>query len=636
MDKKYIYLIIILLIISCLAAFGRIAGNDFINYNDPLYITENYHVQSGMSLENIKWAFTADFLANWHPVTWLSYMLDWSLFGVNASGYHLVSLVLHIGAVIFLFLFLSKTTNNIWPAAFAAALFALHPLRVESVAWASERKDVLSMFFGMAALYVYAFYAESSRLSRYVVCLVLFALSLMSKPMLVTLPFILLLLDYWPLGRWQKAWNPVHMPSGNGDLAKAKRKGKRSQTDNIAEQKKTSRPLKGRYRLIGALLWEKVPFCILVIFSIGLTLWAQRQAIAPLDKYPFTGRVMNSVLSYLSYLLKFIYPIDLAAIYPYHNIFPLWEVSIYALLLLGISMAVIYTFKKAPFLFIGWFWYLGTLIPVIGLVQVGRQAMADRYTYLPSIGIAIMLAWGIPLLFHRENIRKKISFPAVAILLILAALTWNQCGYWKNSIELFSHTLRLTKDNYVANINRGRAYAETGQYQLAIEDFNEAIHLKTDYESNYKDNYVAHHNRGLAYDKLGQYQLAIEDYSEAIHLEPDFYQSYYARGTLYAKHGQYQQSVEDFNKAISLSPDNIKAYNNRGIVYSQMGIFQKALEDFNEAIRLKSDYADAYNNRAFIYLKHENKERGCDDAKKACELGNCKTWAAAKGGGLCR
>lgn len=594
MKKKRAYLIIIFLIIACCIAFGRIVGNDFINLDDPGYITENYHVQSGISLQNIQWAFTNVVLSNWHPLTLISHMLDWSLFGANASGHHLVSLLLHIGAVIFLFLFLNKTTNSPWPSAFAAALFALHPLRVESVAWAAERKDVLSMFFGMAALYAYAFYTESSKLSRYFICLILFTLSLMSKPMLVTLPFVMLLLDYWPLGRWKKIWSPVHVPAGNADTW-ARKNGKRCEAD-AAMQKKTSQPVKDHNHLIGALLWEKAPFFIFAALSIVLTLWSQRTGIASLDRLPIADRTLNAILSYLYYIVKFIYPVDLAVFYPYPNSIPLWQVSVASLLLFGISIAVIYTSKKAPFLFIGWFWYLGTLSPVIGLVQVGNQAMADRYTYLPSVGIAIMLAWGLPLLFRSEDRRRRILFPAgSAVIATLVFLSWMQCGYWKNSFTLFSHALDVTKDNY-----------------------------------------LAHNGLASALSQAGKNKEAIYHYNQSIKTEPNYIPTYIHKGVAYIKVGQYQMAIECFNEAIRRNPYNAEAYNKRGFAYLKLRQFHRAIEDYNQAIIQKQDYADAYRNRAVLYFMQGNKDQGCRDAKKACELGNCITLESAKDKGYCR
>jgi protein O-mannosyl-transferase len=631
MKKKYTYLIIILLIVASCAAFGRIAGNDFINLDDDLYITENINIHSGINLKNITWTFKAVVAGNWHPLTLISHMLDWSMFGTNAGAHHIVSLLFHIGAVIFLFLFLNKSTNFLLPSAFAAAFFALHPLRVESVAWASERKDVLSMFFGMATLYAYAFYAESRKLSRYFFCLILFAMALMSKPVMVTMPFVLMLLDYWPLKRLQKAL-----------LA----------------------PAESRYKLTGRLILEKIPFVFLTIISSIVTLWAQNKGsmIAALEHLPFVVRVQNAIISSVSYLGKIFCPVDLAFSYPYEFLFPLWQILVSCFILTVITTVVIYYLKKFPFLFVGWFWYLGTLIPVIGLVQVGSQSMADRYTYLPSIGISIMLAWGIPSLIKRENIRKKILFPTgITALAILAFLTWRQCGYWKNSITLFRHSLQVTKhnaqannnlgmalfaegkieeafDNYnkainirpdvVAYFNRGLAYAKIGNYQNAIADFTTVIRQNSDY--------ACYYNRGNVYAKIGQYQNAIADFNKAIRLKPDYDDAYNNRGNIYGQHGQYQLAIDDFSKVIGMNPHHIQAYNNRGLAYSALAQYQGAIKDFNKAILLKPDYANAYNNRADVYLKQGDSVSGCRDAQKACGLGNCKTLESAKGIGVCR
>jgi len=628
MKKKNKYLIVIFLIVASCAAFGRIAGNNFILLDDKDYITENNHIKSGISTKNIIWAFTTTYFANWHPVTWLSHMLDWSLFGATASGHHIVSLLLHIGAVIFLFLFLNKTTNNLWPSAFAAALFALHPLRVESVAWASERKDVLSMFFGMATLYAYAFYVESSKLFRYFFCLILFALSLLSKSMLVTLPFVFLLLDYWPLGRWQKEINL---------------------------------PVKNRFHMLNRLMWEKIPFVFLTIISSIMTFMVQCEAGSVYTS--FFVRISNAIVAYATYLGKTFWPVDLSLVYYFIYSFPSWQIAVSSCILSGITIIVIYFFKKTPFLFVGWFWYLGTLIPVIGLVPT-NALIADHYTYLPSIGIAMILAWGIPLLFSSENIRKKILFPVgIAALTILVILTWQQCGYWKNSITLFSHALSVTKNNYMAynNLglalteegkcneainhynkaiqmrhdfvllynNRGLAYAKLGQYQRAIDDYNEAIRLKSDYKE-------AYNNKGIAYFKLGQYEQAFENYKEAIRQNPYYVGVYNNRGINYAELGRYTLAFEDFNKAISLEPNNTYAYYNRGITYVKLSQYQLAFEDFNKTIRLNPDFTDAYYNRGVIYLNHGYRELGCSDAQKACELGNCKLLDDAKGKGVCR
>jgi len=478
MTKKYTSLIAIFLIVFSFIVYSRILDNHFVNLDDNQYIVENNHIKSGINTQSIQWAFTTTYFGYWHPITWLSHMLDWNVFGTNAAGYHLMNLLLHIGTALFLFLFLNKTTKDIWPSAFVSILFALHPLRVESVAWAAERKDVLSMFFGMASIYTYSFYNEDYKVSKYFICLGLFALSLMSKPLLVTLPFVLLLFDYWPLGRWTK------------------------------EMSSNSRNSKMR------IFMEKIPFILLSMICSMLTLDAQNKvgALASIEQLPFSVRIHNALISYVVYLRKILWPVDLAVFYPYEQAFPLWQTLMICLILLMISMFVVLYIKKLPFLFIGWFWYLGTFIPMIGLVQAGMQAMADRHTYLPSIGIAIILAWSIPFLFPRDDLRKKILFPVgTATLAILAILTWQQCGYWKNTFELFNHALHVTKDNYLAHNSRGIAYGELGQYQLAIEDFNEAIRLKPDYAR-------AYNNRGFAYLLQGKIIPGCRDAQKACEL----------------------------------------------------------------------------------------------------------------------
>ncbi len=568
MKKKYTYLIIIFLIVASFIAYGRILSNGLINFDDDKYITENNHIKSGINQENIKWAFGTVVSANWHPLTLLSHMLDWSLFGANASGHHLINLLLHIGNALLLFFFFNRMTKNLWSSAFVAALFALHPLRVESVAWAAERKDVLSMFFGLASFYAYACYVENSKFSKYFLCLILFALSLMAKPILVTLPFVLLLLDYWPLGRWQRAL-----------------------------QKELSTPVKSRDYSISRLFWEKAPFLLLTIVSSIVTLWAQNKGgtIASMEGASFLTRIMNAITSYVSYLVKTFWPVNLAVFYPYQFSFPFWQILTSCFILIGITIVVIYAIKKLPFLFVGWFWYLGTLIPVIGLVQVASQAMADRYTYLPSIGIAIMLAWGIPLfLFQKLEIRKKILFSvAIAFLCMFAVSTWMQCGYWKNSLTLFNHALQVTKDNYMAHNNFGLALFAEGKIKEAIEHYNKAIYLNPGHAAEF------YTNRGIAYANLGQHQRSIEDYNEAIRLKPDL----------------------------------VAACNNRGFAYSMFGQYQRAIKDLNKAILLQPDNALAYKNRGSVYLSQGNNELGCRDAQMACALGHCELLEGAKGRG---
>jgi protein O-mannosyl-transferase len=592
MNKKNTYLIAIFLIIASLAAFGRIAGNDFINLDDTVYIIENNHIKSGINFTSIKWAFTDIFVSNWIPLAFISHILDWSLFGANASGHHMVSLLLHIGAVIFLFLFLNKTTNNLYSAAFAAAIFAVHPLRVESVAWAAERKDVLSMFFGMAALYTYAFYADSSKLSQYFICLILFTLSLLSKPMLVTLPIVFLLLDYWPLGRWQKA---IATPPGN------------------------------RARMMGRIVWDKAPFIFLTIPSGIITYVAQ---YGTADYKPFLTRISNAMIAYIAYLKKIFWPVDLVLL-SYSIESSLWQIIACFLILSGVTIVVIYLLKKKPFLFVGWFWYLGTLIPVIGFVPIFAP-MADHYTYLPSIGIAIMLSWGIPSWMNsKENIMKILCPAATVVLVILIVLTWRQCSHWENSIKLWNHALQVTKDSSFAYRNRGVAYDNLGRYDLAIADFNEAIRLKPDF-------ILAYFNRGNAYFNNGRFDMAIADFNETIRLKPDFILAYFNRGNAYFNNGRFDMAIADFNEAIRLKPYYPYSFFNRGTAYLRNGQYDLAVRDYSEAILLNPNAPEYYNNRGMAYFMQGDKEPGCRDVKKACELGKCGGLEAAESKGYCR
>jgi len=667
MSRKYTYFIILLLVLLSLLAFGQIAGNDFINYDDNRYLTENDRIKSGINFQNIQWAMGSVVEGNWHPLTLISHMLDWRLFGANATGHHLVSLFFHVGACIFLFLFLHNTTKNVWAAAFTAAFLLLHPLRVESVAWAAERKDVLSMFWGMAALLAYSFYAKTPKLSSYIFCMILFCLALMSKPMMVSLPLIMLLLDYWPLRRWQRALDPE-------EKSVAKRAG----------------------QLIG----EKIPLFCLSILSCVMTLWAQNKAGYTYfgKTLPWVMRLANAVLSYAVYLLKLFWPADLAVFYPYKLSLPLWQISLSAAIILLMTLIGLYYIKRYPFFFVGWFWYVGALIPVIGLVHVGEQAMADRYTYLPSIGLAIMMAWGVPLFFERKEWRVKILLPAALILIaIFSVLTWKQCGYWKNSETLFSHVLQVTQNNYVAHDHLGCAYLEKGEASKALGHFEKALLLKPNYVE-------AYYHRGNAYAKLGQFQRAIEDYREALRRKPDFADAYINRGFVYFSAGRHDLAIKDFNKAILFAPDSAVAYYNRGVVYAAIGHqaqafkdycraidlkpdhvealynrgifyggqgdYERALEDFNRVIRLRPDFADAYNNRGFTYFQlgrtaeaiedysqaialngrdgrfYANRSMayfkkgddvlGCRDARDACGRGDCGILTAVKKSGLCR
>ena len=621
-NKKYIYLIIVILIISSFIAFGRIVGNDFVDYDDVAFITVNSHIQAGFNAESIKWALTTSLHSYWHPLTWLSIILDWRLFGANAGGHHLVSLLWHIGSAILLFLFLSKTTGSLWPSAFVAALFALHPLRVESVAWAAERKDVLSVFFGMATLYAYAYYVEKPKLSKYFLCLILFGLALMSKPMLITLPFVMLLLDYWPLGRLQKVLTPKSAPVLI-DKRAVKKKSKNIKAESSVD-KKISTPAPSGRQLICNLLLEKVPF---FLFAIGLSVMLIGQLqkdryMISLQQNPLSDRIMNAIVSYVAYLGKTFWPVDLAVFYPYVNSFPVWQVLGASLLLLGISTAAAYLARKAPFLVVGWLWYLGVLFPVIGLMQAGGQSMADRYSYLSSIGIAIMLTWGVTYLLPKEKLRNIIIIPAAIILAVLTFLTWRQCGYWKNGTTLFNHALEVTKDNVVAHTCLGITLSAQGKQAEAIAHYREAIRIDPGYElarynlgvvldaqGNQAEaiaqylaaikinpyNFGAHLNLAVALGEQGKVEGAITLYREALRINPEHSGAHMNLGVILGKQFKHDEALYHFRQALRIDPNDPAIYFNLGVALANTGNLNEAIANLRTAIYLKPDYAEAHS-----------------------------------------
>jgi protein O-mannosyl-transferase len=574
-------LICLALTIIMVITFWSLKDCGFINFDDPDYVYENAYVQSGLKWNSIRQAFSfsselVEISVNWFPLTWLSLMLDYQIFGLNPQGFHLTNLLFHVLNTILLFLIFHRMTKTLWPSAFVAALFAIHPLHVESVAWITERKDVLSTFFWMLTMGAYSYYVEHREFRRYFFVLLFFVFGLMSKPMLVTLPFVLLLLDYWPLKRFQEI-----------------------KPDHKVQPEELKKPSDSGYKwsLIYPLILEKVPFFILAILSSIVTYIAQQKGGAVhSEAIPLGVRIGNAFVSYITYIGKMIWPINLAVFYPHPEVLIFWQVWGAVFLIISITSAVIWIVKKIPYLVTGWFWYVGTLVPVIGIVQAGGQAMADRYTYIPLIGLFIMVAWGIPDLLKKWNHRKEILLvSSVLSILCLSIITWTQVCYWQNSITLLDHTLNITDHNWLIYLNRGNAYAGLGNYGQAIDDYSKAIEIKPYYIEAYND-------RGLVYNALGNYNQAIQDYDRAIEINP-----------VYAD-----------------------AYNNRGIVYSHLGNYKQAIEDYSRVIEINPKLAKAYNNRGLVYLTHGDKKSGCYDARKAYELGNRKLLETAKTRGLCR
>jgi protein O-mannosyl-transferase len=660
---KQILIVCIVLTLVTLAVYWQVNQFDFVSFDDNNYVTENSHIRSGITLDGIRWAFSTKYFDGWHPPIWLSFMLDYQLFGLNAGGYHLTNLILHIMNTLLIFLLFSRMTGAIWKSAFVAAFFAFHPLHVESVAWISERKDVMSMFFGILTLYLYVRYTEKPDIRRYILVLFLFACALVCKPMVVTLPLIMILLDYWPLSR---------CPIGNKS---------------------------GKYNLFLWQLKEKMPFFILSAFFVMMTIYAHPSR--PVRHFPLVSRLAGATVSFVAYLEKTFIPNDMVVFYPFPAQIPIWQVGGALLLIVAVTIIIFKMTRRFPYLFVGWLWYVITIAPVIGVIQVSNHAMADRYTYLPSIGVAVMLGWGMPAFIKNKDMQKKILFPAgIAFLAILSILTWKQCSYWKNTITLFNHALKVTENNYIAHnnigvtlldkgkiaeavfhfnrsihiepdyidayINLGNAYVKLGEHQKAFENFNKAISINPNHLNNFnaynnrgiayarqgkfndaindfnksislKPEYAdSHYNRGVAYANKGLYQQAINDYDKSITLKPDYTHAYYNRGVAYTNKGQYQQAVDDYNKAIRLKPDYADAYYNRGINQSILGHYEHAIRDFSQTINLKKDDADAYNSRAIVYLNQGNKKLGCSDARIACSMKVCEAFKKAQDKGLCR
>jgi tetratricopeptide (TPR) repeat protein len=580
-SKEQNLIIYIVLAVVTLAVFWQVNQFDFV-FDDRAYITGNSHIKSGFTLDGFRWTFTTKYLGLWNPLVWLSFMVDYQLYGLNAGGYHLTNRILHILSALLLFWLFNRMTGEIWKSAFVAALFALHPLHVESVVWIAERKDVLSAFFWMLTLCLYVYYTEKPFMKRYLFVFFSFVCALMSKPMVVTLPLVMILLDYWPLKRFE--------------LKKDK-----------------------------LFLWqfkEKIPFFVLSVIIVIIMFYSPNEQETYIKGFPLSSRLANAPVAFVTYLEKTFWPLDLAVLYPFPAQIHIWQVFVASLLIIIISIAVIVMVKRLPYLFVGWLWFATTILPVIGIIQISISApyaMADRYHYLPSIGIAVMLAWGIPTLIKSEEIRKKILFPmGIAFLTILSVLTCQQCGYWKNNFELFNHAVLVTKDNYVAHNNVGLTLAEEGKTNGAIYHYNKAINIKPDYAD-------AYYNRGIIYDKRGQYQLAIEDYNQAIRLQPNFARAYNNSGAASFKLGQNSRAIDDFNKAIQLKQDFADAYHNRGVVYAKLGQYQLAIEDYNKAIRLRLDYISAYYNRGTAYNKLGQNQRAAADWNQASGLSRKKS-----------
>ena len=656
-----------LLLLGVLLAFAQTAGHEFVNFDDAEYVRDNPQVAGGLTAPGLRWAFTQVHASNWHPLTWLSHMLDCQLYDLRPGGHHLTSVALHAVVAIVLLLTLVRMTGDLWPSALVAAVFAVHPLRAESVAWVAERKDLLSGLCFALTLAAYAGYARRPfSLGRYLLFLVPFALGLMCKPMLVTLPLVLLLVDFWPLGRW--------------GAVNARR-----------------------------LVLEKIPLVALAIASCAVTVLAQRHAMATGQLVPWGWRIANAVVSYAAYLGQFLCPAGLAAYYP-HPIdrLPAWKIAGAAVVLVGISAAALAGRRKCPWLLVGWLWYLIMLVPVIGLVQVGDQAMADRYTYLPLVGPAIALAWGaahvcrgwrrVPGL--AKALAKPVA-PSAASAVVLAALTvcaWRQTATWHDSVTLWNRALACGGPSARAYCNLGEALQEQGRndeavphlqralainpeyaealnnlgnalngqgrldeaiarYTKALEilpdgakihlnlgnalnqkgRFDEAIgHLRTAADA-MPDRAEVHYNLANAMLRTGQIAAAIAEYRTALEIRPDWPDARNNFGAALAEAGQVDQAIEQYRRVLAIHPESAEAHNNLGNALNQTGKGDEAITEFQRALAIRPDYAEAHLNFGVALADRGRLDEAMTHYRKVLQVNPGSAEACQNlGGALCR
>ena len=545
---------------ATVAVYAQTARFDFVIFDDPNYVTENPYVRRGLTRTAVVWAFTSEHLGNWHPLTGLSHMLDCTLYGLAPSGHHLTSVLLHLANTLVLFFVLAGATGALWQSALVAALFALHPLHVESVAWVSARKDVLRTFFGFAALGAYGAYARRGGGGRYALTMLLLALGLMSKPMLVTLPFVFLLWDYWPLGRLRLGGGPQTGIS------------------------------------VGRLVAEKLPFLVMSLLASAVALATQRHAEATtsLAEVPFHLRVANAVVSYVRYLEKTIWPRALSPVYPHPNLpggTPLepWQVAAAALVLVVLTLAV--WASRRPYARMGWLWYLGTLVPVIGLVQVGGQAMADRYTYIQLIGPFIMVVWGASdfIAARTRAWRRVAAAAAAAVLLALALVSRVQARHWRSSIALTRHAVRVEPRSPHMQMNLGVALQQAGKLDRALPHYLEAARISPNSPK-------LHNNLGKALEMQGRRDDAIAHYRRALALEPDFARAYLNLGSALLAAGETDEALADLETAARLEPESHLAQERLGFALAAQGRLDDALARYRQALALEPIFAEAHNN----------------------------------------
>jgi tetratricopeptide (TPR) repeat protein len=565
------------------ALYAQTLRFDFVNFDDDLYVTDNPEVINGLTGQGITHIFTHSECKFYHPLAMLSLMLDRHLYGLNPAGFHFTNVLFHTASVILLFLVLRSMTGALWRSAFVAAVFAIHPLRAESVAWVAERKDVLSVFFFMLTLGSYVRYTRAPSMGRYLALVIIYILGLLSKPSLMTLPFVLLLLDYWPLGRLQPAAPP-----------------------NIRR-----------------LILEKIPLLVVAVAAAIVAVHAEAEVVRPVSQYPIPARICNAAVSYATYLWQSVYPTDLAAFYPHPgNTLPAAAVALSFLVLVIISALAIWRWKQRPYLIVGWLWYLGMLVPMIGLVQVGAFAHADRFTYLPQIGLLLGAAWAVADVSSAWRARPvALGIAAADVIITLATFSFIQISYWRNSDSLWTHVLACTRNNAVAEAGYSDVLLKQGDNSGAMTHAQKALAIEPDFE-------VPRNNLGVVLFERGQVDDAIANYRLALAGHPDYEPALYNLGKALLQQGHWDEAIATLQKALLLKPTDAPAANNYGIALLQQGRVADAIARFQDALKYKPDYAPAWKNLGLAFQQQGQMDDAIATFRKSVELwpGDAEAW----------
>ncbi len=559
------------LAVLTLAVYWPLQNHDFINFDDDIYVTENKYIHKGITTKSVIWAFSFSGSENtyWQPVTWLSHALDCQLYGLEPGKHHLTSLMLHMANSILLFIIFKWMTGAFWRSGLLAALFALHPINVDSVAWVAERKNVLSTFFWMLTMLGYVYYTKKPALYKYLLTLLMYVLGLLTKPMLVTLPFVLLLMDYWPLKRSFS-----------------------EQTGKNGNQQKNKTAVSGFKKYLPFhLIVEKIPFFVLSGVSIGLSSLSVQDDVLSAPGVPMGLRIANALVSYLKYVGNAIWPQGLTVFYPYPRTVPAWEAIGALLVLLCVTVMAIRLIQKAPYFTVGWLWFLGTLVPVLGLLQTGLwPAMADRFAYVPLIGLFMIFAWGLPRICQNlSHYKVWLSASVALLLLILITVTWRQVGHWENSITLFEHNLKFTSNNCIAHNNLGNALNQQNRSKEAIVHYLKALEIKPDYVQ-------AHNNLGNALNRQNRPKEAIRHYLKALEIKPDYVQAHNNLGNTLSNLGRIEDAIKFYLQALEIKPYDGEIHSNLGVAYCRIGNITGGIAHFRKALWINPHDISAKTN----------------------------------------